>query len=241
MKILLVHPEDSPCTGPWVGEKWDLVIDLGKASATTRESWQERLDLPILTLESLRGENQHFVSFKKLLNLGRHQLVDELGLDWWDLINVRTFKPLEESLLLERLAEELSPTAELYATRPGWPASGIGLLLGRPVRAFASALRPSPFLHYVDVVKRFSLDQLAQIFLDKYDPRYRWRSKVVLATWSERTAGAFAERVHENVSRMAVTYAGMLPEQTFLVVATRRSGTHFDPIPNVTCADGSIR
>jgi len=42
---------------------------------------------------------------------------------------------------------------------------------------------------------------------------------------------------YTNVSRMAVTYAGMLPEQTFLVVATRRSGTHFDPIPNVTCTD----
>ncbi|MGC2487341.1 MAG: hypothetical protein WA412_01535, partial [Candidatus Sulfotelmatobacter sp.] len=31
-------------------------------------------------------------------------------------------------------------------------------------------------------------------------------------------------------------YAGMLPEQSFLLVATRRSGTHFDPAPNVTCA-----
>ena len=26
------------------------------------------------------------------------------------------------------------------------------------------------------------------------------------------------------------------PEQSFLLVATRRSGTHFDPAPNVTCA-----
>ena len=41
---------------------------------------------------------------------------------------------------------------------------------------------------------------------------------------------------YTNVSRMALGYAGMLPEQSFLLVATRRSGTHFDPAPNVTCA-----
>ncbi len=41
---------------------------------------------------------------------------------------------------------------------------------------------------------------------------------------------------YTNVSRMSVAYASMLPEQSFLVVATRRSGTHFDSLPNVACA-----
>src|SRR5580704_15544671 len=34
-----------------------------------------------------------------------------------------------------------------------------------------------------------------------------------------------------------MAYASILPEQSFLLVATRRSGTHFDPAPNVTCTD----
>ena len=35
---------------------------------------------------------------------------------------------------------------------------------------------------------------------------------------------------------MALAYASLLPEQSFLLVATRRSGTQFDRAPNVTCA-----
>jgi hypothetical protein len=27
MRILLLHPEDSPLQGPWSGERWDLVVD----------------------------------------------------------------------------------------------------------------------------------------------------------------------------------------------------------------------
>ncbi len=133
MKILLVQPEDSPCLGPWVREKWDLVVDLGKSSAFTRASWQERLNLPILQLDSLPRGTQDFDSIRELLRTGRNHLVDELGLDWWDLISVFIYAELEEAVLLGRLAGQLDATAELYSTRPGWPANGVALLRPLPV------------------------------------------------------------------------------------------------------------
>jgi hypothetical protein len=235
LKILLVHREDSPCSGPWADEKWDLIVDLGKSSAFTRAAWQERLNSPVLQLDTLR-EIQDFDSIRRLLHAGRNQLLDEIGLDWWDLISVLIYAELQDAVLLKRLAEEFDATAELYATRQGWPASGVGLLLQRPVRTFPGTSRSSHFRHYSDVLHRFSFDQLAQIFLDKYDLRYRWRSR--FAAKRRGVPGPFVllPSAYTNVSRVALAYASILPEQSFLLVATRRSGTHFDPAPNVACS-----
>jgi hypothetical protein len=236
LKTLLVHPEDSPCSGPWAGEKWDLIVDLGKSSAFTRAAWQERLNSPILQSDTLRRGTQDFDSIRQLLHAGRKQLLDEIGLDWWELVSVLIYPELQDAVLLRRLAEQLDATAELYVTRLAWPASGIGILLQRPLRTFPDTSHSSHFRHYSDVLRRLSFDQLAQIFLDKYDVRYRWRSR--FAARQRGAPGPFVllPSAYTNVSRMALAYASMVPEQSFLLVATRRSGTHFDPAPNVTCA-----
>ena len=131
MKTLLVHPEDSPCSGPWAGEKWDLIVDLGKSSAFTRSAWQERLHSPILQLDTLWRGIQDFDSIRQLVHAGRNQLIDESGLDWWDLVSVLIYPELQDAVLLTRLVEQLDATAELYATRQAWPASGVALLLQR--------------------------------------------------------------------------------------------------------------
>ncbi len=236
MKTLLVHPEDSPCAGPWAAEKWDLIVDLGKSSAFTRAAGQERLHSPILQLDTLRRGIQDFDSIRQLLHAGRNQLLDETGLDWWDLVSVLIYPELQEAVLLGRLAGQLDAATELHATRPEWPASGVGLLLQRPLRTFADTTRSSHFRHYSDLLRRFSFDQLAQIFLDKYDVRYRWRARFAAKRRGRPGPFVLLPSAYTNVSRMAVAYASMLPEQSFLVVATRRSGTHFDPAPNVASA-----
>ncbi len=235
MKTLLVHPEDSPCSGPWAGEKWDLIVDLGKSSACTRAVWQEQLHSPVLQLDTLRRGIADFDSIRQLLRAGRNQLLDEIGLDWWDLVSVLFYPQLQEAVLLRRLAEQLDATADLYTTRPGWPASGVGLLLQRPMRVFPGTSRSSHFRHYSDVLRRFSFDQLAQIFLDKYDARYRWRARFAAKRRGVPRPFVLLPSAYTNVSRMELAYASMLPEQSFLLIATRRSGTHFDPAPNVTC------
>jgi hypothetical protein len=235
LKILLVHPEDSARSGPWVGQKWDLVVDLGKSSAFARELSRERLNAPILQLDSLR-QSEDVELMRKIMAVGSDQLVDDLGLDWWVLVSVFAYALLEEAIMLRRLASQLEPHAELYATRPAWPASGMALLLERKLHTFPEVLRPTHFHHYRGVLKRFSFDQLAQIFLDKYDPRYRWRRRFPGRKPEFRGPVVLLPSAYTNVSQMAVAYASMLPEQSFLVVATRRSGTHFAPAPNVACA-----
>jgi hypothetical protein len=236
LKILLVHPEDSPCSGPWADEKWDLIVDLGKSSAFVRATWQELLNSPILQLDTLRRGMRDFDSIRQLLHAGRNQLLDEIGLDWWELVSVLIYPELQNGVLLRRLSEQLDATAELYATRQAWPVSGVGFLLQRPLRTFSGASRSSRFRHYSDVLQRFSFDQLAQIFLDKYDVRYRWRSRFTAKQHAQLGPLVLLPSAYTNVSRMALAYASMLPGQSFLLVATRRSGTHFHPAQNVACA-----
>jgi hypothetical protein len=194
------------------------------------------LNSRILPLESLRHGIQDFEAMRGLLHAVRNQLVDEMGLDWWDLISVLIYSALQEAVLLRRLAGELDAAGEIYATREEWPAKGVGLLLKRPLRTYPGTFRPSPARHYGDLLRRFSFSQLAQIFLDKYDPRYRWRAPFVARRPGRRGPVVLLPSAYTNVSRMASAYASMLPEQSFLLVATRRSGTHFDPAPNVACA-----
>ena len=210
---------------------------LGKVSAFTLASWQERLKLPILQLESQRGGDQDFDLIRKLLAAGRNQIVDRCGIDWWGLIGILVSAELGEAILLGRLAQQLDPAAELYSTRQGWPASGVALLLKRPLQTHPGAMRPSQFHRYGDMFRRFSFDQLAQIFLDKYDSRYRLRGRFAARRQGPGQPFVLLPSAYTNVSRTAVSYASMLPEQPFLVVATRRSGTHFSPSPNVSCMD----
>ena len=180
---------------------------------------------------------EDFDLIRKLLRTGRNQLVDELGLDWWDLISVFIYAELGESVLLGRLAEHLDKTSELYTTRHGWPANGVALLLNCPLLTFPGSSRPSRLYHYGGILRGFSLGRLTEMFLDKYDPRYRWRTQFAARPRGSQAPVVLLPSAYTNVSRMAAAYASVLPEQSFLVVATRRSGTQFDPAPNLACAD----
>ncbi|MGA9546006.1 MAG: hypothetical protein WBQ85_20695 [Candidatus Sulfotelmatobacter sp.] len=190
---------------------------------------------PILQSDTLWRGIEDFESIRQLLDAGRNQLLDETGLDWWDLVSVLIYPELRDAVLLGRLAKQLDATAELYATRQAWPANGVALLLQRSLRTFPDTSRSSHFRHYSDVLRRFSFDQLAQIFLDKYDLRYRWRSRFAARQRGMLGPSVLLPSAYTNVSRTAMAYASMLPEQSFLLVATRRSGTQFDPAANVTC------
>jgi hypothetical protein len=189
-----------------------------------------------MQLDSLRHGIEDFALIREVLQAGRNQLVDESGIDWWDLISVHIYSALEQAVVLGRLAGNLDAEAEFYTTRPGWPASGVAVLMKRPLHTFPGTSRSSQFRRYGALLRRFSFDQLAQIFLDKYDPGYRWRTRFVARRRGPQKPVVLLPSAYTNVSRMAVAYASMLPEQSFLLVATRRSGTHFDPAPNVDCA-----
>jgi hypothetical protein len=240
MRILFLHPEDSPRRGPWVGQRWDLVVDLGKSSLFSESAWSELFRCRVLRTDSLRQGIEDVKMVRKLFAAGRGRLLDEEGIDWWDLTSLVVAPQAETVLVLRRLAAEIDSSAELWATRPGWPANALALLLKSPVQSF-SGNSGSKLIgrvkHYGGLLRRFSLGQIKQIFLDKYDSGYEWRGRFAPTKRALPQPVVLLPSAYGNVSRMAASYARILPRQSFLLVATRQSAKEFEPPPNVQVRD----
>src|SRR6266851_2073296 len=239
MKILLLHPEDSPRHGKWSGCQWDLIVDLGKSAASTASAWQSELHCPVLRLESFRQGSKDLAAVREILQMGRARLLDREGLDWWELTAILMHAELETVFLLRRVVRELAGTNELWSSRNGWPISAMAVILGRKVRSFddtAGSRARRRLNHYRGVLRNLSISQLNEIFLDKYDARYRWRNIFARRKVPVCAPLVLLPTAYTNVSRMAAAYASMLPEQQFLLVATRNSGLLFDAPANVHVA-----
>src|SRR5437588_1591325 len=240
MRVLLLHPEDSPQLGPWAEQRWDLVVDLGKSSAFSEAAWAEQLCCRLLRADSFRRGIDDVKAVRELFAAGRGRLLDEEGIDWWHLTSLIIVPQAETVLVLQRLAAEISPAADLWATRPGWPASALALLLERPLRSFSdtsmSRLRERA-KHYGRFVRRFPAGQIKQIVLDKYDSGYAWRSRFASHKNALPEPAVLVPSAYGNVSRMAASYARLLPEHSFLLVATRQSAKEFEPPKNVQVRD----
>lgn len=240
MRVLLVHPEDSPRRGPWTRRNWDLIVDLGKSSRFSAQEWSEQYRCPVLRTDSFRQGIADGKRVRQIFSIGRGRLLDEEGLDWWDLTSLLVVPEALALLALERVAAEISPSAELWATRPGWPAATLAALAGRTCHSFgqsAWARSTARALHYAAFVRRFSAAQIKEIFLDKYDAGYRWRS--YLAAKPKRCSDpvVLLPSAYGNVSRMGFAYARLLPQQSFLMVATRQSAKQFAAPANVQVRD----
>ena len=240
MRVLLLQPEDSPGDGPWSRERWDLIVDLGKSSPFSAENWSREAGCPVLRSDSYRAGIEDVRQTREIFSAGRGRLIDEEGIDWWNL----TFLDVEQEALMvlafRRMAGEISPAAELWATRPGGPAGLLAILLQRPLRPFESrglARSAARALRYAGLARRFSAAQIKEIALDKYDPAYKWRARFASPRQPGVEPVVLVPSAYGNVSRMAAAYAQLLPQQDFLTVATRRSGKQFTRPPNVQVRD----
>jgi hypothetical protein len=240
MRVLLVHPEDSPRRGPWARQSWDLIVDLGKSSKFSEQAWSEQYGCPVLRTDSFRQGIADVKRVRQIFSLGRGRLLDEEGIDWWDLTSLLVVPEALSLLALDRVAAEIGPSAELWATRPGWPAATLAALAGRSCRSFgesAWARSTARALHYAAFIQRFSAGQIKEIFLDKYDAGYRWRSQVAAKPKRCSDPVVLLPSAYGNVSRTASAYARLLPQQGFLMVATRQSAKQFVPPANVQMRD----
>ena len=240
MRVLLLQPEDSPEQGPWSRQKWDLIVDLGKSSPFSEEKWSHQCRCPILRTDSFRHRivDARTVRQRFVPCLGR--LIDEEGIDWWDLLALLVAPDALTLLALQGVAGELSSSAELWATRGGGIAGMLAVVLNRSIRDFGgSGLERSlaRLGHTAGVARRFSASQIKEIFLDKYDPGYRWRSRFADKRWGGREPVILLPSAYENVSRTAAAYARLLPEQRFLLVAARQSAKKFSRPENVQVRD----
>lgn len=235
MRVLVLHPEDSPRRGPWTRQPWDLIVDLGKSSESTAATWQKLTGCRLLRLESFRRGIDDPRAAGDMLRIGLGQVIDECGLDWWELTSLFVHAELETAIALHRLAASGDLAGELFSTRPDWPVSGLTSLLGRDIRPFsrAQASAVGRLRRYGRALSKLSVPQMLEIFCDKYDSGYQWRSRLSAPPGRSSEAVVLLPTAYTNVSRMAAAYAALLPDHKFLLVATRRSGLDFDRPSNV--------
>jgi hypothetical protein len=240
MRVLLLHPEDFPLRGRWARQRWDLIVDLGKSSPFSEAKWSAECRCAVLRSDSLRRGIEDVKQVRTIFSAARGRLIDEEGIDWWDLASLLVVPEALTALALMRVASEIAPSAELWSTRPGWPGNALGALLRREVHSFQdgrltrSAARVR---HYAGLARRFPLKQIKEIFLDKYDSGYRWRARFASKPTSSEKPVVLLPTAYKNVSRMAAAYARLLPQQSFLMVATRQSAKQFVSAINVQVRD----
>ena len=238
MKTLLLHPDDSPRRGPWTAEKWDRIVDLGKCSASTAEDWQRLTNSVVVRLSDFRKSIEDPRAAGQILRQGFGELLDRLGLDWWELTCLFVHSALETAIALRRMVTEISLDGDLYATRSAGPVSGLEQLLGQDIRCFLGNGKGSPgrVRRLSGTLRRLSPAQVIEVLWDKYDADYRWRARLARQRPPSRQPVVLLPSAYTNVSHAAGAYARLLPEQDFLLVATRKSGLRFDCPRNVAAA-----
>jgi hypothetical protein len=241
MRALLLHPGDD-FHGPWTCEHWDSVVDLGRAPKSFYDERCADLGCPVFSIFDLALEVDDLRIWRGLLALGMGRVVDRFGIDWWDVIGLMLQPELQDVQLALRLVEKLRGCRVLAASRPSLTAEAVRLQLGIPLQALPRGLRKrladGILRRSVTAAANLSFNQFLQVVYDKYDPHYRWRRK--LAGPAAQPANGKSEAPSEplvllpsaysNVTKTALRYAGILPNQKFLLVLARESGA-VSPVP----------
>src|SRR3954452_21718524 len=100
MNILLLHPEDDPENGPWARHTWDRIVDLGIAGQDTDRRWAELFHCPVSPLDALDAID--FAQLRAAMSAGFGMIVDQFGLDWWELISIEFHQQLEVLTRLQK-------------------------------------------------------------------------------------------------------------------------------------------
>jgi hypothetical protein len=237
MRILLIHPLDTADWGPWATQSWDSIVDLGRDGTSTYDAWRERFHCGVENLHALRDGFEDFYQIRELLGKGCGHLLDEYGLDWWEIMSILMHEGVEVLFLLQRLALRIRIGDEVYVTRAGMHADFLQCLSEARIKAFRPplGLHKGP-RHYLHVLARLSGSQIVDVLGDKYDSGYQLRGR-----WASRRAAStrgvvLIPTAYVNVSRTGIAYAKTFPQENFLLVTTRRSGWVHNPPQNVQTA-----
>jgi len=226
MKVLLVHPEDSPVEGVWTRSRWDLVIDLGWAGEGAYREWGRKLGCSVRGFYGFGRGPEDFRRIAEILSPGLGILVDELGLDWWEILAPLRLLEMLQLVIVKRVACAVDK-AELVGTRQHSMAELVGAAVGRGVQWMQSE-NGSPLIRGLrragKTVSRLSPGQILQVALDKWDMDFRLRGRVTRSSSLAPHSAVLLPSSYSNVTRMLNAYAKLLPERTFLLVTTRKSG-----------------
>ncbi|MGC2172009.1 MAG: hypothetical protein WA555_03085 [Candidatus Sulfotelmatobacter sp.] len=237
MKMLLIHPEDDPEKGPWANLPWDGIIDLGLGGKESYARWSRQFRCPVTTLDSLRQGLDDFRRVRELLGLGCGHLIDEHGLDWWEIMSILLHGELETLILLRRFVQTIGSGDEVYVSRPGLHAGLLQCLLPARVNVFPlRGDRKRGLRHYLRVWNKLSAPQIVDVFWDKYDVGHQFRGLLARKRAPSNCPAVLLPTAYVNVSRTGIAYANTFPEEKFLLVSTRQSGWIQDLPKNVTAA-----
>jgi len=238
MRVLLLHHEDE-FSDRLKGQGWDWIVDLGRAPKSFYDEWSIALGCRVSSIYDLALEIEDVRVWRDLFAVGLGRVVDGLGVDWWDVIGLFLHPDLQDIRLAARLAGKLGQDCMLTASRPSLPANVVRLQLGMPVRVLQSGIDArlrTRISRYRAAVRNLSFGQLRQVAHDKFDPHYRWRRKFAARTAPSPQPVVLLPTAYSNVTRTALNYARLLPEQQFLLVVARESGTPSELPANVQLA-----
>lgn len=235
MNVLLLHPGDPIPLSSKI--QWDLIVDFARAPAATYEECGSQNSCTVKSLFDFAHGMDDLHRVKDLVQTGAGILLDDQGIDWWEMF-LPTFVPqLQQLLLIERLANEIGCHCNLQTTRSDWRVRALEHFLGDDVHAAIVPPHKSNFLgpvkHYFRAARNLDRAQLQQVLWDKFDRGHAFRGKI---SRKRKLLGEFVvlPSAYINVSRTAVAYARLLPEQQFLLVCTRGSAQLKHLPPNVT-------
>lgn len=233
MQILLLHPDDD-FHGSWFRERWDLIVDLGRAPKSFYEEWSRKKGCPVFSIFDLSLEIADLRTWRSLMECGRHQVVDRFGIDWWDVIGLLLQRDMQEMRVAQRLASTINGCERLTVSRPSLIADALRLQLGcrltvlqtHPPRRIVKKLG-----RYARAAANLSFGQLRQVVYDKYDARYSWRRILSGVAARSDEPVVLLPTAYSNVTRAAIRYARILPDQKFLLVLARATAK-VAPVPD---------
>ena len=115
-------------------------------------------------MSSLRNGFHDFSHIRSLLGAGCGRLVDNYGLDWWEILSLLLTEQLESVILLQRLAETISAD-EVYISRPGFQANVLRNLLPDHLQILPVRHNDqSSARHYIRLARKLSVSQIADVF-----------------------------------------------------------------------------
>jgi hypothetical protein len=225
MKVLLLHPEDDFSRSQFA-RSWDLIVDLGRAPVSTYQDWSRRAGCRVVSLYDFAAELDATPHAKALLQLGLGQIVDQHGIDWWDVFSLLLVDDLLQFALVGKLAQEIGVGCDLYVSRPSPLAETLRRRTGGTLRTLERGSQPMvrAIRHYKEALANLDSTQLLQVLQDKFDPEHHLRRRFAARVQESRGPVTLLPSNYTNVSRMAVAYAAMLPEEPFLLVCARNAG-----------------
>jgi hypothetical protein len=236
MRVLLLHPDDTPLRRECTASHWDLIVDLGFAGTGVYDEWSRRTGCRILTLHQFGGlDSYRWV--KQGLVLGRGRLLDRLGLDWWEILAPCGYQEHQALYLVDQLHREIGAgLVELVATRAHSHVRLLSIVTGWPVRYLIA--EPSTAGKLVSKViaaaRNLRPSQMVEIAFDKWDPGFQLRSQVTKhRRVQSKEPVVLLPSAYSNVTRTQLAYAAQLRDRRFLLATTRRSGESKDLPSNV--------